>query len=121
MISVQPAQAQKFLTVQISDTNPHVSPSFNFLQYNYAGLQLSTLAGSTLAGAWKIEVSNDSGGTWADITSGFTPTFAAVVSGASSQFGQCLPLVAQMLRVTFTATSGSGTATAAICLKGSSL
>ena len=116
-ISVQPASATKFFNVSISDTNPHSSSGFQILQYNYVGLQLNT--SGSLVGSWKIEVSNDTGQTWADITTGFTPSIAAVAASPSSQFAQCVPIVVQMIRATFTASSGSGVASASICIRGS--
>jgi hypothetical protein len=116
-ISVQPASATKLFALSISDTAAHPSAGFSILQYNYAGLQLNTTG--TLVGAWTIQVSNDTGQTWSDITTGFTPSIAAVAASPSSQFAQCVPIVVQMIRVTFTATSGSGVASASICLRGS--
>jgi hypothetical protein len=112
--------------VTISDTAAHVvlpdqdlmvdpkQPNVN------VGLQLSTKTGSTLAGSWKIEVSNDShlgltaNAQWSDITSAFTPTIAAVLSGASSQYVQCAPIYARAIRASFTATSGSGDAVGSV-------
>ena len=109
--------------VTISDTAAHVVlPGADLMtdprQPNVnVGLQLNTLAASTLAGNWKIEVSNDSligGSNWSDITSAFTPTIAAVVSGASSQYVQCAPIYARAIRASFTASSGSGNATVGV-------
>ncbi len=83
-------------------------------------MQLVTVddgGGQLLAGAWKVEVSNDytpastgtqygqaagNTGHWSDITSTVSPAIAAVTT-SSSQFRQ-LDIRARAIRVTFTPT-----------------
>ena len=102
--------------------------------FGYLSILLATLTGSTLAGAWLIEGSNDyaegggggtpRAGTWQDVTACFREpnattgtAIAAVVSGASAQHvvfttgsGVVVPFPFASIRVTFTAASGSGNA-----------
>lgn len=88
------------------------------------GLQLATLQGSTLAGAWKVFGSNKPGADVngdpdaSDITAAFSvpgltaSAIAAVVSGASSQAVQAGPLYFAYVDAVFTPTTGAGTAAA---------
>ncbi len=90
-------------------------------------------AGGTLDGAWTIEVSNDysgaggsamgqapTAGTWIDVTTGFKKldgtALAAVVHSTASanQYVQAAPVGARAVRVTFTATTGTGAVRAAV-------
>lgn len=102
--------------------------------FGYLSVNLQTLTGSTLAGAWLIKASNDyqpdvkpiteADANWTDVTACFrTPNattgtgIAAVVSGASSQLlcftsgsGVIVPFPFRSLQITFTASSGAGNA-----------
>jgi hypothetical protein len=113
--------------VTISDTASHVVlPDTDLMQDPKqpncnVGLQLSTLAGSTLVGAagWKVEISLNShlgpAAVWADITSAFSPAIADIASGASSQYVQCAPVIARSIRVSCKASAGAGDAQVGIC------
>lgn len=108
--------------ITMSDTSEHVIlPDTDLMvdpkQPNVnVGLTLSTLASSTLAGTWKVYVSNNShlvasaDARWADISSAFSPAIAGQLSGSSDQYIQLGPVYARAIRVTFTPTSGSGSA-----------
>jgi hypothetical protein len=122
------ADLQVLMDNSVTDTTPSVS-NYKLVNKGLVGMQLVTTG--TLQGAWKIEVScsptavvtvntdtrtqglsptiaaaNDDP---SDITSAFSPSIAAVTT-ASSQYVQLDALAAGYLRVTFTATSGSGRA-----------
>lgn len=119
--------------LKITDTAAHIFGPIGPACFGWMSFQLETLMGSTLAGAWKIEVANDyrqgpgingEAGAWTDVTACFrTPNattgtaIAAVVSGASNQWVQFMtasgiptPCAGAAYRVTFTASSGSGVA-----------
>jgi hypothetical protein len=116
------------LNQTVSNTTPVVS-SVTFLQHARI-LSYQLIANSSLDGSWKIEVSNDysgagggadgqppNAGTWTDITSAFSPSIATVAHGTAAtqnQYVQCNPLGARCVRVTFTATAGSGTVQAIV-------
>lgn len=116
------------LNLAISDTAAHTSRAVLIRRIRAVSLQL--VGGGTLAGAWKIEASNDYvenaqgnvevAGTWSDVTALFKradgTAIAAVVDGnaaTETQMAQAAPFVAGAFRVTFTASAGSGTATVA--------
>lgn len=109
----------------IADTNPHVQSVPNVLDHttfvSFVLVTTGTLTG-TSGGAWIVEASNDfvpvggdkgqapnaAGATWVNVTALFTPALAAVLTGGSKQYIQA-QIAARALRVTFTATGGSGT------------
>lgn len=113
----------------ISGTTPIVMQIQGPINVNTS---MTLFATSTVAGAWKIEASNDfliantgmnqnaNAGHWTDITAAFrTPdsttgtAIAAVTSGGSSTYVEYMGnpgcgLGARSLQVTFTPTSGAG-------------
>lgn len=106
------------------------TPIVSTLQGPFNALtSLDLFSTGTVAGAWKIEVSNSYAndldglvlaGRWTDVTAAFrTPdattgtVIAAVVTGGTHQYVQfmgynCAGLAAKSLRVTFTPASGAG-------------
>jgi hypothetical protein len=111
----------------VSDTSPHVATSSRLKHSKIVTYQL--IANGTLDGSWKIEVSNDfcdaGGGDgqaptlgaehWTDITAGFTtstgatiPTVAHGTVATQNIPIQAAPLGFRAIRLTFTATAGSG-------------
>jgi hypothetical protein len=118
-----PQSVENFGTV--NDTAAHVQADPLILGHTtFVGIQLTT--GGTLAGgastAWIVEGSNDyapngdmgqppNAGTWVNVTAYFTPALVAVLSGGSKQYIQG-QFAGRALRVTFTATGGTGNATA---------
>jgi hypothetical protein len=112
-------------TQAISGTTPIISRTTDL--NGTKGVSYLLVTTSTVAGSWKVEVSNDysgagggnfmqppTAGDWVDITSAFSPSIAAVTSGGSSQFVQMGPLSCRTIRVTFTPTSGAGNVRASI-------
>lgn len=98
-------------------------PSGAYFLEDYNGISFQLITDGTVAGAWKIEVSNDYSvgfgddraftGNWTDVTAAFVdaagnPAIATVVSGGSSQATQAAPFMYRAYRVTFTPTSGAG-------------
>jgi hypothetical protein len=104
-----------FTALSVSDTAAHSSIAFDLLESEDIGVQLVTTG--TLTGTWKLEASNDGGTTWTDLVASFSPTVTQPAGSATAQWPQLLPLVAAQFRVTFTASSGSGTITAAVARK----
>lgn len=118
-----PQTVENFGTV--SDTNPHVQADPLVLGHTtFVGIQLTTTGTLTggAATAWVIEGSNDfapngdmgqlpNAGTWVNVTAYFTPALVAVLTGGSKQYVQA-QMACRALRVTFTATGGTGNATA---------
>ena len=123
-----------------ADTNPHVIAIQGPALFGYLSIDLQTLTGSTTAGAWLIEGSNDysegggggSGpraGKWTDITACFrTPNattgtaIPALTTGAhdvlvtfTSGSGVVVPFPFACVRVTLTPSSGSGPVQVAFC------
>lgn len=101
--------------------------------FNPAAVTVS-LADLAVQATIKIEVSNNfspPGGTfptlgqvpnvgkWADITSQFSPSPAAITA-AGNQFIQAYPLVAQRARITITPTAGASLISLYYCAKGNS-
>lgn len=116
------------LNLTVNDTAAHVSIIRQLLGVRILSLQL--VAGGTLDGAWKVEISNDyaldkdvsmgqnvNAGTWTDVTAGFKKldgtAIGAVVhaTATANQFVQCAPLGGKFYRVTFTASAGTGQVT----------
>ena len=100
----------------ISGTPPNVTPGTP-LGAGAVSHQLATTG--TVAGSWKIEVSNKPGvendnsdASPSDVTAGFqTPAGVAIAAAAgspTSQFVQSSFVKAGAMRVTFTPTSGAG-------------
>lgn len=116
----------------VSDTAAHVS-TVTFLQHARI-VSYILVANGTLDGAWKVEGCNDysgaggsadmqppTAGTWVDITSGFKTlggaALAAVVHGTAATQAQAVqswPVGFRVIRVTFTATTGTGAVQAII-------
>lgn len=115
MPPLQPPSVTTLLTANISDTVARVSTMLPILYYDYVGMQLVTTG--TLTGTWAIEVSNNNGTDWSAITAAFSPAFTNPAGSATSQYGQCVPIVAGALRVTFTPSAGAGVARVNVCLK----
>lgn len=118
--------------LHIADTAAH-QMIFGCAFFGYLSLDLQALSGSTLAGTWLIEASNDysdggggattaRAGTWTDVTACFrTPNattgtaIPALTSGAhdalvcfTSGSGVVVPFPFAAVRITMTASSGAG-------------
>jgi len=106
--------------VTVADTNPHNLTPFSMQEFDYIALQLHT-TGTTLAGTWTIEGSNDyspggeynerpNAGNWFSITALFD-SIAAVTAGAPTVRGtNALRSIGyKYIRPVFTASAGSGT------------
>lgn len=105
-------------------------PSAADPMHNFDTLSLVLVTTLTVAGAWKVEASNDfsgqsglqnrqsNAGTWGDVSSLCQPALAPVVSGGSKQAVQIAPFGWGAVRVTFTPTSGSGAVSAYRVAKG---
>lgn len=114
----------------ISDTIAHVGAGWILDHATFVGIVLTTtgtLTGTAPA-AWIVEASNDYvaaggdkgnapfAGTWVNVTALFTPALVAVLTGGSKQYIQA-QIAARAIRVTFTATAGTGIATATYTAK----
>lgn len=106
--------------VTVNDTNPHPLTPFDMQNYDYIALQLHT-TGTTLAGTWTVEGSNDyspggefnerpNAGNWNSITALFD-AIAAVTAGAPTvRITNALRNIGyKYIRPVFTASAGSGT------------
>ncbi len=113
-------------TQAISGTTPIVSTVTWINMLDNVGYQLVTTG--TVAGAWKVEVSNNyavtwynnqaaGAGDWFDYTSRMT-TIAAVLSGGSNQIAEHIGCTCRAMRLTFTPTSGAGNVSAYFYGKG---
>ena len=117
----------------ISGTTPIVGDIKDLSNLDGCCFQLITTG--TVAGAWKVEVSNDyvtanirpvtnngpqaaATAHWTDITSQFSPAITNPAGSATSQFVQMYPFVGRSVRVTFTPASGAGNAYATYFAKG---
>lgn len=122
----------KFITLQaISGTTPIVGKVVDMQDFDSVGLQL--ISTGTVAGSWKIEISNNyvpqqnsnsygqvsatadtAEGTFTDVTALFLiaaagTAIAAAAGSATSQYAQPRDFIrCRCLRVTFTPTSGAG-------------
>jgi hypothetical protein len=130
---------QRFLSpggqsgITVAGTTAQIFGPIGPAVFGWASFNLQTLSGSTIAGAWKIEVCNDfrqgpginpEAGLWTDVTACFRvpnattgAAIAAVTSGASNQWVQFMtasgiptPLAGAAYRFTLTPTSGTGLA-----------
>lgn len=119
----------KVLSATIANTTPVPSSVIPLEEWDTTGCQLITTG--SLVGAWTIAISNDytgasngpvysdaagNAGTWTDITAAFNPAIAAV-SSAGSQAVVMTTMPFKKAQITFTATSGSGTAVALVFQK----
>lgn len=117
-----PAQA-------ISGTTPIVADVKDLTNVDGCCFQLQSTG--TVAGTWKVEVSNDyssvlrpaldqlpNTGLWTDVTSQFSPAITNPAGSATNQFCQMYPFVGRSVRVTFTPSSGAGNVYATYFAKG---
>jgi hypothetical protein len=98
--------------------------------HNYDGFSLVLVTTGTLAGSWKVTAADDytaqaglqnspaSAGNFADVSALCQPALAAVLSGGSKQYVQISPFMGGAIQVTFTPTSGAGSASAYRVAKG---